>query len=120
MATAKANTTLHSSTTLTAAAGDTTSSSVNLTDGYGAVIQIRLTNGGTGPTIPAQSQVEVSPDDSSWYDYGGPLVGTSTNSDIIEWVVPVDKSVQYIRLVSGSNTGQDVTLDSVVTETTKI
>jgi hypothetical protein len=120
MATTKANTELHSSTTLTAGAGDTTSSSVNLIDGYGAGAFIRLTNGGTGPTVPAQVQVEVSFDDSSWIDFGGPLVGTSTNSDVIEWYVPIDKSVRYVRFVSGSNTAQDVTLDIDVTETTKI
>lgn len=120
MATTKANTSLHSSTSLTAGGGDTTSSSVNLTDGYGAEIQIRLTNGGTGPTIAAQVQIEVSPDNSSWYSFGGAFQGGTDSSGAYETSVTIPTAIQYVRTVSGSNTGQTVTLDAVVTEITAV
>lgn len=120
MATTKTVTVVHNDVTLTAAAGDTTSSSVNLLDGYGAMAHIELTNGGTGPTIAAQTQIEVSPDDTNWYEYGGPLIGTTGNSEVSFWNVPLDKGIAYVRFVSGSNTGQDVTLRVEVTEVSAV
>ena len=111
MAATKTLTVIHNNVTLTASAADTTSSAVNLTDGYGAVIDVKLTNGGTGPTVPAQTQIEVSEDGSNWYEFGGPLIGSTGNSAVVSYGgVEIPPSIQYVRTVSGSNTGQDVTL----------
>lgn len=121
MATTKVRTEIWGSKTLTADAGDTTSSSVNLTDGYGASLNIRLTNGGTGPTVAAQVQIEVSADNSGWFDFGGPLVGSTGNSAVSEWGgIEIPIGVQYIRLVAGSNTGENVTVDADISEVTVI
>ena len=120
MATTKTVTVIHNNITLTAAAGDTTSSSWDLQNGYGGTLHIRITNGGTGPTIAAQVQVQTSPDDSNYYDFGGPLVGTTTNSDVIEWNVEIPMGVKYLQTVSGSNTGQDVTLRVEGTEIVEV
>lgn len=120
MGTTKARTSIWSSQVLTAGGGDTTSAAVDLTDGYGGVLSVRLANGATGPTDPARVQVEVSHDNTAWYDYGSPLVGGTDNDGIYEWCVPLDIGVQYLRLVAGSNTEQDVTVDAEVTEVTAI
>jgi len=110
MASTKGVTVLHNNATLTAGAGDTTSSSWDLQDGYGGTLYVKLTNGGTGPTVAAQVQVQASPDDSNWYDVGGPLVGSTSNSAVSSWKVPIDIGDKYVRTVSGSNTGQNVTI----------
>jgi len=98
--------------TLTAGAGDTTIASQDNTTSYGGAWQLRLTNGATGPTVPAQIQIQVSPDDTEWFDLGGPLVAGTANDGVYEWTVVIDHAFQYTRGLAGSNTGQDVTLQA--------
>ncbi len=119
MASTKATTAVHSGATLTAGAGDTTSSTTTIDDGYGGVILCKLTNGATGPTVAAQIEIQVSGDNSEWYVLTT-LYGTTTNSDVKSWCVEIPMGVEYIRTVSGSNTGQDVTIDVDVTEVTAV
>jgi hypothetical protein len=111
MAATKANSANSNAVTLTASAGDTTSSAVDLTTTYSASLGIKITNGATGPTVPAQVIVQVSYDNSKWYNLGGALVASTANSAVTSWVVNLPDSVQRVRTVSGSNTGQNVTLD---------
>ena len=121
MATTKAVTAIWSAVTLTAGAGDTTSSAVDLTDGYGGTLNIKLTNGATGPTIAAQVQVQVSEDNSEWYNFGGALIGSTANNAVTSWggiIIPI--ATKYLRLVAGSNTGQNVTVDADLSEVTAI
>lgn len=120
MATSKSTTTVRDDVTMVAGAGDATSSSVNLTTGYGAIAHCELVNGATGPTVAGQIQIEASPDDTNWYEYGGPLVGNTDNNGTAYWNIPIDPAVQYVQFVTGSNTGQDVTMRIEVTEVTKI
>lgn len=120
MASTKSTTALHSGTTLTAGAGDTTATAVDLTDGYGATIYIKITNGATGPTLPAQVQIQLSADNSEWYDYGQPFVGGTANSGVYSTVVQLPPESEHVRTVSGSNTGQNVTLDVDLSEISAI
>jgi len=121
MATTKVVTAIWSTQTLTAAAGDTTSGTQTIDAGYGAALHIKLTNGATGPTIPAQVQVRVSADNTEWYSYGGPLKGGTASNGISSWGgIPVPIGVEYLRLVAGSNTGQNVTVDADISEVTAV
>jgi hypothetical protein len=120
MASTKVVTVVEDDVTLTAGAGDDTSTGVNLTDGYGGKAFVKLTNGATGPTVAAQVQLQESADNSNWYDLGGPLVGSTGNNEVVSWPVPIDMGTLYIRSVSGSNTGQDVTVRIEVSEVTGI
>lgn len=121
MASTKTVAAIWSGVTLTAAAGDTTATAVVLDDGYGAALHIKLTNGATGPTIAAQVQIEVSADNSEWYAFGGPLVGNTDNNGVVEWGgIDIPIGVEYLRLVGGSNTGQDVTVDADISEVTSL
>jgi hypothetical protein len=121
MAATKSNTTLFSAQSLTAGGGNQTSSVGTLTGGYGAELYLRLTNGATGPTVAAQVQIEVSPDNSSWFDFGAALTGLTSNNGVIEWTVEIPIGVQYVRLVAGSNTGgSTVTVDAVCTNVTGV
>jgi len=97
--------------TLTASAGDDTSAGTSYVGKYGGVAHVKLTNGGTGPTVAAQVQLQTSTDNSNYYDFGGPLVGATGNSAVKSWgpiVVPM--GTRWLRSVSGSNTGQNVTV----------
>lgn len=120
MATTKANTSIWAANTLTASAADETSASVNLVDGYGGQLHIVITNGATGPTVAAQVKVQISPDDSAWYDYAGPFEAQSANNGVYYFAPEVGVGVMYVRLVAGSNTGQDVTITASVAEVTAV
>lgn len=117
MASTKTVTAIWSSQTLTAGAGDTTATAVNLTDGYGATVNIKLTNGSTGPTLPAEVQIQLSEDNSEWYNFGSPLIGTTDNSGVTSWAgIEIPYGTNYLRLVAGSNTDQNVTVDADLSE----
>ena len=94
--------------TLTDGGADQTSDSVQIDDSYQTVIHVELENN-AALTAGAQVQIEVSPDNTQWYEFGGPMVGGTTNADVYPWggiVIPL--GVQYVRLVAGSNTGGSV------------
>lgn len=121
MPSTKVNTVIWSTQTLTAGAGNTTSSVITLDDGYGAALHIKLTNGGTGPTVAAQVQIQVSADNSEFYNFGGALVGLTSNNGISSWGgIEIPLGVEYLRLVAGSNTGQNVVVDSDISEITVV
>ena len=110
MASTKVVSVLDNDVTLTAGAGDHTSSIWTIDDGYGGELYIKITNGGTGPTIAAEVQVEVSPDNSNWYKLPGPLISSLGNGIVSSWPVPINAATKYVKTVSGSNTGQDVVI----------
>ena len=121
MASTKSVTAIWSGQTLTAGAGDTTATDVVVDDGYGCALHIKLTNGATGPTLPAEVQIQVSADDTEYYAFGGALIGSTANSAAVSWGgIEIPIGVEYVRLVAGSNTAEDVTVDADITEVTAI
>ncbi len=120
MATTKGVTAIWSGLTLTAGAGVTAATDVVVAGGSGCALHIKITNGGTGPTLPAQCDSQVSADDTEYYSMAV-VKGGVTSSAVYEWGgIPIDIGVEYVRLVSGSNTGQNVTIDADITEVTAI
>ena len=120
MASTQASTTIYDNVTLTAAAADNTSSAVDLSTGYGGVLFVKITNGGTGPTIAAKVQIEGSPDNSNWHECGGAMVGSTGNSVVRSWSPPIPMGFSHLRLVAGSNTGQNVTVRAAVVNVTDL
>ncbi|MDD3952216.1 MAG: hypothetical protein PHW59_13960 [Desulfobacterales bacterium] len=120
MSTSKIVTVLDDNVTLTAGAADHTSSVWTLDDGYGGQLFIKVTNGATGPTIAATVQVWASPDNSNWYKLGGELGSTLGNAIISTWSIPIGIGVEFVKVVSGSNTGQNVTIRVEGTEISAI
>jgi hypothetical protein len=120
MATTKVVTVLDNNVTLTASAADHTSSVWTLDDGYGAELFIKITNGATGPTVAAVAQVWVSPDNSNWYKLGGSLGSTLGNAEITSWSIPIPIGVEFVKVISGSNTVQDVVIRVEGSEVTAI
>ena len=121
MATTKIATVIWNAENLAAAGGPTTSSAIDLADGYGAGLSIKLTNGATGPTTEAEVQVETSKDNTEWYKLGNPVKGSTTNSDDPSWAdIPIPIDAKHVRLVATHPTGQDVTVDADLVEVTAI
>lgn len=122
MASTKARTSIWSSQTLTAGAGNTTSSWVDINTGYGAQLNMVLTNGGTGPTVAAQVQIQVANDTGHTLitNFGGAFQGGTTNSGVYYLSVDIPIGVCSVRLVAGSNTGQNVTVDADISNVTAI
>lgn len=109
MAVTKSNTVLHNDQSVAAGGGDSTSSALTATSVDEAVIQVKITNGGTGPTIAGQCQIQTSPDNSNWYNFGGPLQGGVANAGVYSWSgIRIPPGTAYCRAVVGSNTGQAV------------
>jgi hypothetical protein len=120
MASTKVITVLDDNVTLTAGAGDHTSGVWTIDDGYGGELYIKITNGATGPTVAAQAQIWASPDNSNYYKIGGALISTLGNSIVTSWSIPIPIGIEYIKVVSGSNTGQNVTIRVEGSEVTAI
>jgi hypothetical protein len=122
MAATKARTAIWTGQTLTAGAGNTTSATQNLSTSYGSQVNIKLTNGATGPTVPAQVQVQVANDAAATLvtNFGGPMVGSASNNAIIYFSVEIPIGVEAVILVAGSNTGQNVTVDADISQVTAI
>lgn len=122
MALSKTRASINSATTMTAGAGDVTGSTIDVTDSYGVQIDISLTNGATGPTVAGQVQIQVAADAAGtlFVNFGGALVGSTSNSGVTSWSVDLPFGIGAFRLVSGSNTGQNVTLNADYSKVTGI
>jgi hypothetical protein len=125
MAITKSRTSIWSAQTLTGGAGNTTSSVIDLSAGYGSVINIKLTNGATAPTIAAQVQIVVANNYNAGSptlltNFGGAFVAGVTNSGVYYCSVDIPIGVAAVELVAGSNTGQNVTVDADISTVTAV
>ncbi len=102
-----------------------TSSVIDLSATFQSQIDIKLTNGATGPTIAAQVQVVVGNNYNAGSptlltNFGGPLAGSTANSAVSYFSVTIPIGVAAVELVAGSNTGQNVTVDADISSVTGI
>jgi hypothetical protein len=93
--------------TTVAAGTPQTSAVVNNSAGYGATITAQVTNGGTGPTIPATVTVQVSADNTTFVVWAVDTAGV-TASTTYSFGYQLPPEVAYARVVIGSNTAQSV------------
>jgi len=122
MASTKVRTNIASGVVMTASAGNVNSTAIDLSAGYGAQLDIQITNGGTGPTIAGQAQIQVANDVAGtlFTNFGGPLTGGVSNNGVSSWSIDIPIGVARLRIVSGSNTGQATTLDADISQVTGI
>lgn len=125
MAITKSRTSIWSAQTLTAGAGNTSSSWIDLSSVYSALVDIVLTNGATGPTVAAQVQIQVAADYNAGSptlitQLGGPLVGLTSNNGVAYFPIEIPAGAAALRLVAGSNTAQNVTVDADISKVTAI
>ncbi len=122
MATTKAFTAIFNGETFTAGSDHADSSVITLDDGYGASLHIKITNGGTGPTVALSLQIWVSGDNSEFYKFGGELQSDTDNSGEYSWGgIEIPMGVEYLKIAPATtNTGEDVTVDADISEVTAV
>jgi hypothetical protein len=118
MATTKAATTIQASATNTAGS-TTTSSTLDLSDDYGAGIMVKITNGATGPTIACTATCNVSSDGSTW-KYFQSATGGTANNGVYQFAFDLPAWVMQAQVVFTGNTGQSVTVEAFAQALTAI
>lgn len=119
MALAKNDTTIIASASN--AAGATTRGTIDLAAVYGGIVTMKITNGGTGPTVQCEGRVLISHADTlptaasagaDWktiWRFGG---GT-TNSAVTEQSFQFGPEVRHLEVEFTGNTGQAVTVEAI-------
>lgn len=111
------------------AAGATTRGTVDLRTAFGGLLTIKLTNGGTGPTLQAEARVLVAHNTGSTPTAAGSgadwktiyVVGNGTSASTVgEWSIPIDQSVMHCEVEITGNTGQAVTCEAFLSELSSI
>ena len=111
MAATKAPATIIAAGTSNAAAATTTGTALSLATSYGALVTIKITNGGTAPTVAAAFYVYTSGDGTNWklfYRQASDIVAASVN----EFAIDVPPAAMYVRVDVKDNTGQAVTCEA--------
>jgi hypothetical protein len=103
----------------------TNSTWIDLSGTFESQIDLRMTNGGTGPTVALSVVVQVANDYNAGAPtlptfFGGALVGGVTNSEIDYFSVTIPIGTAAVRLCAGGNTGQAVTVDADISRVTAI
>ena len=111
------------------AAGATTRGTVDLRTAFGGLLTVKLTNGGTGPTLQAEARVLVAHNTGSTPTAAGAgadwktiyVVGNETAANTVgEWSIPIDQSVMHCEVEITGNTGQAVTCEAFLSELSSI
>jgi hypothetical protein len=101
-------------------AGNTlTGTGISLSTALGGTITAKITNGGTGPTVPADCVIQISNDGTNWKEYMRATAKTG-NSVITEFSFEIPPAVMNVRSVFTGNTGQAVTCEAFFHELTSI
>ena len=111
------------------AAGATTRGTVDLRTAFGGLLTVKLTNGGTGPTLQAEARVLVAHNTGSTPTAAGAgadwktiyVVGNGTSASTVgEWSIPIDQSVMHCEVEITGNTGEAVTCEAFLSELSSI
>lgn len=70
---------------------------VDLAQGYGADVSIKFTVGGVGLTSACRVQVEVSSDQTNWFNLGGPFSSALDANTTTSYVRQVPAPEQFVR-----------------------
>lgn len=101
-----------------AASAAATSTGLNLSTALQLDIQARIKNG-TAPTVGAKAIVEVSGDDSAYYEWGRAQAGIAA-STIYDFTFPDIRGPKYARVVFDGAAGQTVSVTAIGHEITSI
>jgi hypothetical protein len=120
--------TLIAAGTSNSAAG-TTRGTLDLRTALGGRLTVKITNGATGPTVGATVNVLVAHNAGStpaaasagvdWKTIFSVAASTANNA-VHEWSWTVDKNVMHLEVEVAGNTGQAVTCEAFLSETTSV
>lgn len=107
-------------------AGSTTRGTLDLEATYGGFLTLKITNGGTGPTVACNANVLVAHNATlpTAASAGGDwktiysINGGVTANDITERGFAIDPSIMALEVEFTGNTGQAVTVEAVFSELT--
>ena len=103
------------------AAGATTRGTIDLSAVYGGIVTMKITNGGTAPTLQCEGRVLISHADAlptaasagaDWktiWRFGG---GT-TSSGVTEQSFQFGPEIRHLEIEFAGNTGQAVTVEAI-------
>lgn len=107
------------------AAAATTRGTQDLRTAMGGMLTIKMTNGGTGPTVQCTANVLVSHNagatptaasaGTDWKTIGSFGNGTAANT-VSEIAIPIDPSVMHVEVEFTGNTAQAVTVEAFLSE----
>ena len=113
----------------TNAAAATTRGTLDLRTAQGGLLTLKITNGATGPTVQCEGRVLVAHNAGSTPSAASAGAdwktiwrcgGTTTNSAVTERSVLIDPSVMHVEVEFTGNTGQGVTVEAYLSETTSV
>lgn len=123
----KTNRTVVSSSTNTA--GSTTRGTVDLRTAGGGRLTGKITNGGTGPTLPCEMRVLVAhttgttptaaSEGTDWKTIATFVASTTANA-VAPFSLIVDPGVMHLEVEFTGNTGQSVTVEAFLSEITSL
>ena len=103
------------------AAGATTRATYDKRGKFGGVLTLKVTNGGTGPTVQCEARVLVAHNDGTtpaaaaagadWKTIARFGNGTAANT-VGEWMIEIPDAVQHFEVEFTGNTGQAVTVEA--------
>lgn len=103
------------------AAGATVRGTLSVNDKFGGIVTMKITNGGTGPTVQCVGRVMISHNDTlpaagaagtDWktiWQFGGGVIA----STITEQAFTFGPEVRHIQIEYTGNTGQAVTVEAI-------
>ncbi len=121
MALTKSDTTIIASASN--AAGATSRGTIDLSSAYGGIVTMKITNGGTAPTLQCEGRVLISHADTlptaasagaDWktvWRFGG----VTTASAVTEQNFQFGPEVRHLEVEFTGNTGQAVTVEAIAT-----
>lgn len=111
------------------AAGSVTRGTLDLRTAFGGLLTIKLTNGGTGPTLQAEARVLVAHTSGATPTAASAgadwktiyVVGNGvTASNIGEWAIAIDQAVMHVEVEIAANTGQAVVCEAYMSELSNV
>lgn len=102
------------------AGSTTTGAAVNNTTALGATLTAKCVNGATGPTLGCRFRVQVSNDNSTWYDWSAETAPVTNSLTHFYQPVILPPDIMYYRSVFDSNTGQSTTVQCDAAELSSI
>lgn len=106
-------------------AGSTTRGTVDLRTIFGGQLTIKITNGGTGPTVGCTVNVLIAHNTGStptaasagtdWKTHQS-FQAPTTNSAVTEWSIPIPQAAMHAEVEFTGNTGQAVTVEAFMSQ----
>lgn len=109
------------------AAGSTTRGTADLRTAQGGLLTVKVTNGATGPTVPATVNILVAHDagatptaasaGSDWKTIWS-FAASTGNNVVTEQSITIDPAVMHVEVEVTGNTAQAVTCEAFMSEIT--